>query len=230
MLSERKLGDVTVVDAVYVAGAIDPYHAHDFAQLSLLLSGEALEVRGTTVERKRFRAASSQRRGGSHVIFFPVETRIVSLTAASLRSLERSSLDRLLDMSDVHNSASVRQLLRKTKQPLTHLSAAPLWLRRIVQAFPWASNVPLREASEGVGVHPSHFARSFHQHLRMSPRAFRRRAKLRAASRWLLTTTLPPAHVALECGFSDQSHLTAAFSAAYGIPPVRFRQIFAQSS
>lgn len=231
VLSERKLGGVTIIHAVYAPGTIDPHHAHAFAHLSVVLSGDALEVRRMVPNRQRASSVSIQPRGASHVLFFPIQTEIVSLTAPSVHALTGCDAEEIAAMGDVRVLTAVRHFNR-TKKKASNVGqhAAPQWLRCALRSFPWASSVPLREASRRCGVHPSHFARSFREHTGASPRAFRRRAKLRAAAHWLLSSDDTLSCVALECAFSDQSHLTSAFTAAFGVSPARFRRIFAQSS
>ena len=47
--------------------------------------------------------------------------------------------------------------------------------------------------------------------------------RIRRAAAVLATTDTPIAHVALDVGFADQSHLTRAMKAAVGTTPARFR-------
>jgi transcriptional regulator GlxA family with amidase domain len=51
---------------------------------------------------------------------------------------------------------------------------------------------------------------------------------VRLASKLLLTTTAPIASIALNAGFSDQSHLTRFFSERLGISPAGYRRTFAR--
>lgn len=43
------------------------------------------------------------------------------------------------------------------------------------------------------------------------------------ASKILLASDMPLAHIAIDCGFCSQSHFTTAFKAAEGITPARYR-------
>jgi transcriptional regulator GlxA family with amidase domain len=62
----------------------------------------------------------------------------------------------------------------------------------------------------------------------MTANAYRTRARIRLASKMLLTTMAPIARIALNAGFSDQSHLTRAFSRSLGLSPAGFRRTFAR--
>lgn len=104
----------------------------------------------------------------------------------------------------------------------------PEWLERIIGSFAWEQPVPLREAAAMVGLHETHFSRAFRRHVGMTANEYRARVRLREASRLLLTTTDSLARVALSAGFSDQSHLTRAFSRKLGLSPAGYRRTFAR--
>jgi AraC-like DNA-binding protein len=72
---------------------------------------------------------------------------------------------------------------------------------------------------------PAHLTRIFRQHYGHTIGSHVRQLRLEAARSQLgdaQRSTL--AEVAVACGFSDQSHLTRLFHAAYGITPARFRR------
>jgi len=104
----------------------------------------------------------------------------------------------------------------------------PEWLRRVIDEFPWADSVPLREAAVIGGVHETHFSREFRRHVGMTASEYRARARLKVASQLLLTTTSQLSRIALNAGFSDQSHLTRLFSERLGLPPAAYRRAFAR--
>jgi AraC-like DNA-binding protein len=104
----------------------------------------------------------------------------------------------------------------------------PNWVEHVIDAFAWAEPIPLREAAAMVGLHETHFSRAFRRHVGMTANEYRARVRMRVASRLLLTTTHSLARVALSAGFSDQSHLTRAFSRTLGLSPAGYRRTFAR--
>jgi AraC-like DNA-binding protein len=69
-----------------------------------------------------------------------------------------------------------------------------------------------------------HFIRSFRLTTGRTPHQYVLRRRVERAAELLATTRTPLAAVAAETGFSSQTHLTHAFSRAYGVPPGRYRQ------
>jgi AraC-like DNA-binding protein len=116
-------------------------------------------------------------------------------------------------------------LLRRSAEPVPE---RPDWLRNVIEAFPWEQPVRLREAAAIAGLHETHFSRAFRRHVGMTANAYRSRARIRLASRLLLTTTQPLTRIALSAGFSDQSHLTRAFRRSLGLSPARYRRTFSR--
>jgi len=88
-----------------------------------------------------------------------------------------------------------------------------------------ADAITVDELATVVGVSPAHFAREFKRCTREAPHAFVLRRRLERAQR-LLADGRCIAEAAVECGFTDQAHLTRAFKKRYGVTPGAFvRQV-----
>ncbi|MBD2461135.1 helix-turn-helix transcriptional regulator [Oscillatoria sp. FACHB-1407] len=85
-------------------------------------------------------------------------------------------------------------------------------------------DLSLATLADVIGMTQFHFARSFKVAVGHSPHAFVMERRLLRAKELLTQTTLPISHIALDCGFNSQSHLTRYFSQAFSISPNRFRQ------
>jgi AraC-like DNA-binding protein len=84
-----------------------------------------------------------------------------------------------------------------------------------------AERPTLEDLAEHVGLSPFHLLRVFRQSVGSTPHAYLNHVRVSRA-RGLLDSGLPPADVALLCGFADQSHLTRAFRRIVGVPPGQY--------
>ena len=83
------------------------------------------------------------------------------------------------------------------------------------------ANVSLAELAATSGLSRAEFVRQFTTAFGLPPHAYVVNLRLRRARR-LLERGLPPADVAVACGFCDQSHLSRRFLRAYGVAPGAF--------
>ena len=74
------------------------------------------------------------------------------------------------------------------------------------------------------GTSISAFERSFRKHLRISPMRFLRELRLARVADSLLKTRNPIAEIALDLGFSDQSHLSRDFRKKFKATPGQWRR------
>jgi AraC family transcriptional regulator len=104
--------------------------------------------------------------------------------------------------------------------------ADPAWLRRAVEYLHARRRAPVRlaELADAAGVSPVRLARAFRRRFGETPGAYQRRLRVEWARDALAHTDRPLAEVALEAGFTDQSHLTRVFARATGVTPAAFRR------
>ncbi|MBX3081861.1 MAG: helix-turn-helix transcriptional regulator [Anaerolineae bacterium] len=112
-------------------------------------------------------------------------------------------------IKDRQQALSARHLKRIVDYIQAHLSQA----------------VTLDELARQTGFSPYHFARLFRQTVGESPHRFVLRRRVEQAQHLLSATDMPLSQIAAECGFADQSHLTAVFKRHFNITPKAFRQI-----
>lgn len=74
------------------------------------------------------------------------------------------------------------------------------------------------------GVSATHFRRLFQEALGVSVHRYVQAARLELARKLLSTSSLPIAQIAGACGFANQSHLTACFSATHAVTPAVYRK------
>lgn len=110
-----------------------------------------------------------------------------------------------------------------------HVPPDALQLGRLQGVLEWigqhlSNELSNAELAERAGVSESHFRRIFQEAMGMTPHRYVLRLRLERVHELLTRTSFSIARVAAQCGFNSQSHMTACFSAAYGITPARARQ------
>jgi len=88
----------------------------------------------------------------------------------------------------------------------------------------FSEDIGLEDLAKLTGLTSKHVARAFRQSTGMPPHQYLIGQRIEAAKRRLVNTRESLADIAVECGFADQSHFTAAFRKAVGYPPGTWRR------
>ena len=88
----------------------------------------------------------------------------------------------------------------------------------------YGTRLTVRELAAIAGLSPRSFERNFAGTFNTSPIRYVNRVRLQAARHRLVRTNQSLASIATECGFYDQSHMTAMFTRHFGISPRRCRE------
>jgi AraC family transcriptional regulator len=104
-------------------------------------------------------------------------------------------------------------------------SSPPPWLKDARDVFDnWLDeSVSLRSVAREVGVHPVYFAAAFRRFHGCSPGQYLRRKRFERARHLIANPDLSLAQVAMDAGFSDQSHLNRIFRRFTGMSPGQYR-------
>jgi AraC family transcriptional regulator len=86
------------------------------------------------------------------------------------------------------------------------------------------SGVALREVARECGVSVGHFSHAFRRTLGVAPHKWLIEQRVVLSKEKLRDDGLSLSDVAMECGFSDQSHLTRAFREIVGVSPGAWRR------
>lgn len=125
----------------------------------------------------------------------------VAVLAQALRGMQRGADT---PPGSVHTARMAADLLRAPARPAVHATAAR------------------------VGLSERRLQQIFHEHLGLTPGAWRRLARmhdcLRQLRRVRRNEPVPWASIAADCGFSDQSHLINEFRMLCGLTPAQFVQ------
>lgn len=86
----------------------------------------------------------------------------------------------------------------------------------------FGAELDLHRVASECGCTPHHLIRLFRREIGMTPHAYLMEVRLCRARR-LLASCSDISRAAMECGFTDQSHLTRRFKARYGVTPAIYR-------
>ncbi|MCI0569454.1 MAG: AraC family transcriptional regulator [Myxococcaceae bacterium] len=147
---------------------------------------------------------------------------LAPLPVEELRVIARF-LSAALAVQEQHASR-VRALLEipgTTRTTRLRGGLSPAALRR-VQLFVEANlgrPLHLQDLAQRSGLSPFHFARAFKQSMGVTPHAFVQQRRVERARELLRTSDRSLGEVALETGFSSQSHFTTVFRRVTGLTP-----------
>ena len=102
-----------------------------------------------------------------------------------------------------------------------HFSRLQAVLNQIHQNL--AGDLSVDALASCAGVSPAHFRRLFREAVGMPVHRYVLATRLEQARRLLTLSEMPIAHIAQECGFSNQSHLTVSFREIHAVTPAQFR-------
>ncbi|HSR51492.1 MAG TPA: AraC family transcriptional regulator [Acidobacteriota bacterium] len=102
----------------------------------------------------------------------------------------------------------------------------PEWLRQAREIIESAlgEKLTIAQVARKVGVHPVYLCDQFRRFYDCTPGEFQRRRRIQRSSRQLRESNRPLAQIALDNGFSDQSHFTRVFKEATGLTPGKYRR------
>ena len=86
------------------------------------------------------------------------------------------------------------------------------------------SALDIDELAALVRMSSSHFTRSFHKTVGLTPHRYVVQCRVTRARELLAATDLPLTEIALTIGFSDQSHFSRRFQELVGVPPGAYRR------
>jgi AraC family transcriptional regulator len=108
------------------------------------------------------------------------------------------------------------------------IQRTPKWLvkaKDLLQAR-FAERLSLDEIAREVGVHPVYLGQAFRKHFNSTIGEYVRTLRVQNAARTLVTSDVSLAVLALEMGFTDQSHFCKSFKRIMGFTPAHYRREF----
>lgn len=247
----RQIPGLTLTESVYEAGSL-ARHAHESAFVCLTLGGGYEESIGSKVREAVVNHVAFHPPGEEHAVHFaeagarclnieispPLMDKLKDTPAfrspADWRDEQRARLAnriyRELRYWDPVSCVSVEALALELVVDLSRgyqlRGDAPSWHHRVIDKIQseYLNQISLAELGDLAGLHPVHVARVFRRFERCSVGDYIRRLRVEHARRALVDTKRPIAEIALEAGFSDQSHLTRLMKRSLGITPAALRE------
>ncbi len=102
----------------------------------------------------------------------------------------------------------------------------PVWVNEIDEILheSFTEKLTLTELSQHLNIHPMHLSRDFQKYFQCNLGEYIRKLKVEKSLK-ILNDFESLAEVALECGFSDQSHFIRCFKENVGITPLKYKNI-----
>lgn len=132
--------------------------------------------------------------------------------------------------NDASFELSIDQLLLKIFNQLSsqkeNLGKKPIWVKQIDEILHENSieKLSLEELSQTLDIHPMHLSRDFHKYFHCNLGEYLRKLKVEKSLK-LLNEYESLSEVALECGFSDQSHFIRCFKENIGMTPLKYKNL-----
>ena len=126
----------------------------------------------------------------------------------------------------VSENLTIELLAQVSRRIHSRTSPPPEWLSRVREMLhDEAGNLTVTQLATDAGVHRVHLARTFREHFGVSVTRYARQVRVQSALRLLSHRSIPLSRVALEAGFSDQSHMTRAMRDTVGSTPGAIRSM-----
>ncbi|HJQ39510.1 MAG TPA: AraC family transcriptional regulator [Thermoanaerobaculia bacterium] len=246
-VSSRDVRGLTLTDYTYRPALRIAPHRHETAYLSIVLTGgyeESLQsgertCRAGTVTFHLPNEQHADRFGAEGARIFTIEFEPRWLEAvpmldrpatfnggpvASLMLRASAELARMDDVSPLAIEGLAYEMLAEAVRGAK--GSAPRWLERAraVVAERFRERLTLESIAAEAGVHPAHLTREFRRHYGTTIGDAIRARRVEAASHALAFSAEPIARIALDAGFANQSHFSAAFRRVTGMSPARYRR------
>jgi AraC family transcriptional regulator len=110
---------------------------------------------------------------------------------------------------------------------LNSASRPPSWLYQVREILhdQFSEHLTLASIAKSAGVHPVHMAREFRKHFRLTIGEYLRQLRIQFACAKLSNSDSALPEIALEAGFSHQSHFSRTFKRLTGMTPAEYRKI-----
>jgi AraC family transcriptional regulator len=237
-----ELPEFAVRECAYPPGMRLPRHAHDYSNVTVVVSGEITETsaegeyrgRSGSVVLKPARSEHENLISGLGARTLSIELRGGLLAAEIARRkwawFERAEIVRSAFRLRVACGEEVEtrafELLAAVIAAATPAGDTPRWLPEVKRLLEERFDEPVRLQSiaREIGLHPVYLSRAFHSHSGMTMLEYLRMLRIRQARHLLAVSKRSVTSIASDCGFTDASHFSRTFASTLGASPKVYRQ------
>ncbi|PQA56780.1 helix-turn-helix transcriptional regulator [Siphonobacter curvatus] len=248
-----QVGHLTLTDTEYTHPWVD-WHYHENAYFTFILQGKVLE--GNRKERytctagsllfHHWQEAHYNQKPEGYTRGFHVE-----LNADWFQSYEIKPLQGSIDIQHPQAKRLMYNLVKEAKRHASYTPLAmeallielfgeltqtsnrlyirePVWVKQLRELLHDAPEEPwtLNQLAEHLALHPVYLCREMPRYFNCRFGEYLRMIRLQKALPLLLKQGLSLTHIALDCGFADQSHFIRSFRNQYELTPFAYRKLF----
>jgi len=251
--------EFTLTETAYSSGVKLPEHAHERAYFCFVLQGSFAESYGSQSRECHATTLIFHPCGEMHSDHFHTAARCFNLQMDSKLTDRLQPQIPMMNCSAHSHGGLLAQLATRLysefrgMDELSPLVLEALTLEMIVEAFRHSSRqqkggpprwlVRARELLDdefpephtlsGIAayaqVHPAHLARAFRRHQGCTVGEYVRRRRIEFACDRISRSAAPLSQIALEAGFSHQSHFSVTFKRVMGMTPDEYRRMTARA-
>ncbi|MFD2942548.1 AraC family transcriptional regulator [Flavobacterium notoginsengisoli] len=243
---------IAVVETEYQNKVYEGWHSHNNAHITLFLKGGTTEKRknfNETVGAGSLLFYHSDELHLNQNTLFPsrninieIEENLLKelqINEATIeKSIQNSSLTKFLILkifketqsADVFTNDNIRMLFSQLSQANTYLERyekSPFWVKSLHELLNdcWNENPNLQDLATVLNLNPITISKHFPKYFGCTLGEYMRRIKINRSLPLIQTKENNLTEIALECGFSDQSHFIRTFKTQTGFLPKQFQKL-----
>lgn len=248
------LEGITLTDTVYTLDKVD-WHYHENAYFTFILEGNVIEGNKKEIyncsagdllfhnwQEPHYNIKPEGFTRGFHIEIEKNWFDDLDFNASDLQgSINISNPDlkfllykifRESKTNDASTLLSIQTLLLETLSKMLRDSKSeshkkPTWVSQIdlILNDRFSDQLSLEYLSKTLDIHPVHLSRDFSKYFNSGFGAYIRKLRIQKSLQLISQKKSDLTAIALECGFSDQSHFTRCFKEINGIAPSHYRKI-----
>lgn len=239
-----------VRELAYAGGCRMPRHAHDYSNVTVVVSGEMEETTDDGEHRGRSCSVLLKPAGTMHTNYIigrqgtrtvSVEMNAASPLATELRTLSWQWLEdpecaraglalvrafRSGTLAEIESGA-IALVAMATSIARRASGVAPSWLCELKRVLATRFDEPIRfdALAADFGLHPVYLSRAFRKYTGLAMGDYVRALRLGHARHLLSETTRTLAAISADSGFADASHLCRVFAETHAVTPKGYREL-----